>query len=94
MLEAGERTEYVRVLEAALVGNGVGAELPWVRKIGARLPLRKAKEAFASSDYILGYGTKAVENARKGGSDANLMATIMAEAEKGGSRVDDMVSAR
>lgn len=92
MLEAGKRTEYIRVLDAALIGNGVGAELPWLRAIGARLPIRVLKEAFNSSDYILGYGTKAVENARRGGKDANLMATIMAEAEKGGeATVDDMV---
>lgn len=91
MLEAGRKTEYIRVLEAALVGNGVGAELPWVRAIGARVPVRALREAFNSSEYILAYGTKAVENARRGGRDANLMATIMAEAEKGGGRVDDMV---
>ncbi|TKX24995.1 sterigmatocystin biosynthesis monooxygenase-like protein 2 [Elsinoe australis] len=90
MLELGRRTEYIRVLEAALKGNGVGAEMPWVRSIGARVPVKKLREAFNSSDYILRYGTKAVENARKGGSDANLMATIMAEAEKGGGKVDDL----
>ncbi|KAL0254660.1 hypothetical protein SLS55_010140 [Diplodia seriata] len=92
MLEAGRRTEYIRVLEAALVGNGVGAELPWVRAIGSRMPVRALREAFNSSEYILAYGTKAVENARAGGRDSNLMATIMAEAEKGGSRVDELVS--
>ncbi|KAH7041947.1 sterigmatocystin biosynthesis P450 monooxygenase [Macrophomina phaseolina] len=90
LLEAGRKTEYIRVLEAALVGNGVGAELPWVRAIVARVPVRALREAFNSSEYILAYGTKAVDNARRGGRDANLMATIMAEAEKGGGRVDDM----
>lgn len=85
-----QRSEYIRVLEAALIGNGIGAEMPWLRAIGARMPFRVLKEAFNSSDYILGYGTKAVENARKGGQDSNLMATIMAEAEKGETRVDDM----
>ncbi|GAB7356749.1 hypothetical protein MBLNU459_g7651t1 [Dothideomycetes sp. NU459] len=90
MLELGQRTEYIRVLEAALVGNGIGAEMPWLRAIGARMPVRVLKEAFNSSDYILGYGTKAVENAKKGGKDSNLMATIMAEAEKSETRVDDM----
>ncbi|GME57856.1 cytochrome p450 [Neofusicoccum parvum] len=90
MLEAGRKTEYIRVLEAALVGNGIGAELPWVRWLGARVPVRALREAFNSSEYILGYGTKAVENARRGGRDANLMATIMAEAEKSDAKVDDM----
>jgi len=90
LLEAGEKTEYIRVLEAALKGNGVGAEMPWLRTVLARLPIKKVQEAFNSSEYILGYATKVVENARKGGSDSNLMATIMAEAEKDGSVVDDL----
>lgn len=78
------------MLEAALIGNGIGAEMPWLRAIGSRIPFKPLKEAFNSSAYILGYGTKAVENARKGGHDSNLMATIMAEAEKGEAHVDDM----
>jgi cytochrome P450 len=78
------------VLEAALIGNGIGAEMPWLRAIGSRVPFKPLKEAFNSSAYILGYGSKAVENARKGGHDSNLMATIMAEAEKGETHVDDM----
>lgn len=85
-----QKTEYMRVLELALIGNGVGAEMPWLRAIGSRLPFKPLKEAFNSSAYILSYGTKAVENARNGDSDSNLMATIMAEAEKGGAHVDDM----
>lgn len=90
MLIGVQRTKYIRVLERALIGNGIGAEMPWLRAIGARLPFKPLKEAFNSSEYILGYGTRAVENARKGGTDSNLMATIMAEAEKGGAHVDDM----
>lgn len=78
------------MLELALIGNGIGAEMPWLRAIGSRLPIKPLREAFNSSAYILSYGTKAVENARKGGSDSNLMATIMAEAAKGGAHVDDM----
>jgi cytochrome P450 len=78
------------VLEAALIGNGIGAEMPWLRAIGSRLPFKPLREAFNSSAYILGYGTKAVENARRGGQDSNLMATIMAEAEKSEANVDDM----
>ncbi|THV73711.1 cytochrome P450 monooxygenase-like protein [Aureobasidium pullulans] len=90
MLELGKKTEYIRVLEAALIGNGIGAEMPWLRAVGSRIPFKPLKEAFNSSAYILGYGTIAVENARKGGQDSNLMATIMAEAEKGETHVDDM----
>lgn len=78
------------MLERALVGNGIGAELPWLRAILSRVPVKPLQEAFNSSAYILGYGTKAVENAKKLGEKSNLMATIMAEAQKEGSNLDDM----
>lgn len=91
LLEKGEKTEYIRVMEAALVGNGVGAELPWLRAILSWLPVTKVKEAFKSTAYILAHGSKAVDNARIYGKDANIMATIMTEGEKEGSRIDDLV---
>lgn len=85
-----QKTEYIRVLEAALIGNGVGAELPWIRALGARIPIRVFKEAFDSSNYILSYGSKAVENTKKHGEDSNLMATILSEADKESNNLDDM----
>lgn len=41
--------EYIRVLEAALVGNGVGADLPWVRAVGAQLPVRALQDSTTPS---------------------------------------------
>lgn len=87
MLELGHRTEYIRVLEASLVGGGVGAELPWARAVLSRLPIRPLKEAFNSTPYILEHGKVAVVNAKKniaGGASNNLMSTVLEEAQKEG----------
>ena len=85
-----QKTEYIRVLELALVGNGIGAELPWLRAILARIPIKPLQETFNSSHYILGYGKKAVENARRHGEDSNLMAAVLNEAAKENSSLDDL----
>ncbi|KAI7338186.1 cytochrome P450 monooxygenase-like protein [Hortaea werneckii] len=90
LLEAGQKTEYIRVLELALVGNGIGAELPWLRAILARIPAKPLQETFNSSNYILSYGKKAVENAKRHGEDSNLMAAVLAEAAKENSSLDDL----
>lgn len=45
----GQKTAYMRILDAALVGNGIGAELPWLRAILARIPAKPLQEAFKSS---------------------------------------------
>lgn len=82
-----QRTEYIRILELALIGNGIGAEHPWVRAVLARLPVKALKELFDTTNYILEYGIKAVESARQAkreGRESNLMATVLTEAEKEG----------
>lgn len=80
----------MRVLDAAMVGNGIGAELPWLRAILSRIPAKPLQEAFNSSNYILSYGTKAVENAKRLGEDSNLMAAVLNEAAKKNSTLCDM----
>lgn len=82
-----QRTEYIKILELALVGNGIGAEHPWMRAVLSRLPVKKLNQMFNSTNYILGHGMKAVENAKKSkqeGRSANLMSTVLDEAEKEG----------
>ena len=85
-----QKTEYIRVLEAGLIGNGIGAELPWLRTILSRIPAKPLQEAFNSSNYVLSYATKAVENTKAHGEDSNLMATILSESAKENSTLDDM----
>ncbi|KAF2766381.1 cytochrome P450 [Teratosphaeria nubilosa] len=89
-LKLGRKTEYIRVLEAAVKGNGMGAELPWLRAILARIPAKALQEAFNSTNYVLSYGTKVVENAKNKGENSTLMAAVLAEAAKEGSTLDDM----
>ncbi|TLD36370.1 hypothetical protein E2P81_ATG03259 [Venturia nashicola] len=90
MLEKGEKTEYIRVLERALVGNGIGAELPFVRAIGRLIPTKVTREAFDATNYILQYGQRAVDNAKAMGGDSNLMANVLRESEKEDSKLDDL----
>jgi cytochrome P450 len=78
------------VLEAGLIGNGIGAELPWLRAILSRVPVKPLQEAFNSTNYVLNYGTKAVENAKNHGEDSNLMAAVLTEAAREDTSLDDM----
>ena len=82
-LEKGEVNDYIRYLQKALQGGGIGAELPIVRLLGRWLPFRASRELFGTNDYLLQYGQAAVDNmkAQKGGR--NIFANMMAEAEKG-----------
>ncbi|KAF2719188.1 cytochrome P450 [Polychaeton citri CBS 116435] len=87
MLELGHRSEYIRILELALVGNGIGAEHPWMRAVLSRLPIKPLKEMFNSTNYVLSHGLVAVENAKKAkeeGRDTNLMVTVIKESEQEG----------
>ena len=77
----------MKVLELALIGNGIGAEHPWMRAVLSRLPVKKLNQMFNSTNYILEHGMKAVENAKKSiqeGRSTNLMATVIEEAKKEG----------
>lgn len=77
----------MKILELALIGNGIGAEHPWMRAFLSRLPVKKLNQMFNSTNYILGHGMKAVENAKNSireGRTSNLMATVIDEAQKEG----------
>jgi cytochrome P450 len=85
-----QKTEYIRTLERALVGNGIVAELPWVRAIGRLIPAKVTRVAFDATNYILWYGQRAVDNAKAMGGDSNLMSNVLREAEKEDSQLDDL----
>ena len=87
-LQHGEVNDYIHVLQAALMGGGIGAELPWVRNIGARLPFPAAWRMFGASNYLLDYGEIAVKNMKTSQGAQNVFANIMAEMEKG-ERLDE-----
>lgn len=77
-------------LERALVGNGIGAEMPWIRAIGRLIPAKVPRQMFDATNYILDYGQKAVDNAKSQASETNLMANVLREAEKENSSLDDL----
>jgi cytochrome P450 len=77
-------------LERALVGNGIGAEMPLVRTIGSLIPAKVPKQMFKATNYILEYGQKAVDNAKIQASETNLMANVLREGENENSRLDDL----
>lgn len=77
----------MKILELALIGNGIGAEHPWMRAFLSRLPVKKLNQMFNSTNYILDHGLKAVKEAKKSvqeGRSNNLMSTVLEEAEKEG----------
>jgi cytochrome P450 len=87
-LQRGEVNDYIRVMQSALMGGGIGAELPWVRSIGARLPFPAAWRLFGASKYLLDYGKIAVKNMKATQGAQNVFANIMAEMDKG-ERLDE-----
>lgn len=82
-LERGEVNDYIRTLTKALMGGGIGAELPLVRAIGKRLPIRAAKELFDTGAMLQGHAETAVRNMKASQESRNIFAHIATEAEKG-----------
>jgi cytochrome P450 len=85
-----QKTDYIMTLERALVGNGIGAEMPWIRAIGRLIPAKVPQQMFDATNYILDYGHKAVVNAKSQASETNLMANVLKEGEKENSSLDDL----
>jgi cytochrome P450 len=85
-----QKTDYILTLERALVGNGIGAEMPLIRSIGALIPAKVPQQMFKATQYILDYGQKAVDNAKVQASETNLMANVLKEGEKEDSTLDDL----
>ena len=85
-----QKTDYILTLERALVGNGIGAEMPLIRTLGSFIPANVPRQMFKATDYILDYGEKAVVNAKAQASETNLMANVLKEGEKENSTLDDL----
>ena len=81
-LQRGEANDYIHVLQLALMGGGIGAELPFVKAVGRILPFRTAWRMFGANDFLLDYGKIAVKNMRSSQGSQNIFANIMAESEK------------
>lgn len=80
----------MRVLGLALIGGGIGAELPVVSRIGRMLPFKTTRELFGASAYLQDYANVAVRNMKSRGGNTNIFAMINSEAEKGETQLDNL----
>lgn len=67
----------------ALMGGGIGAELPLLRAVGKHLPFEPFKTLFGGNKYIMEKAQIAVNNAYAADGEKNLFAHIIHEAGKG-----------
>ncbi|CAK7222504.1 hypothetical protein SEUCBS140593_004921 [Sporothrix eucalyptigena] len=78
MLELGEKTKYIRVIESALFSSGLRYELPWLYAIARFIPVEAVQTAMNWRAYVTEFGGKAVDNLRKDGSNRNLFSEMLA----------------
>ncbi|EMD00912.1 hypothetical protein BAUCODRAFT_144505 [Baudoinia panamericana UAMH 10762] len=88
-LEHGVVSEYMRKLQVALMGGGIGAEMPFVRYLGKRLPIQICQDLWNNNSYLMNYAEAAVKGMRANQGHANVFAGMVAEAEKA-ERLDDL----
>ncbi|KAH7122185.1 cytochrome P450 [Dactylonectria estremocensis] len=82
MLEIGRKTEYIDVLESALINSNIRAELPLLHAIIRNLPIPSIQVFVRSGEYLYRYGARAVTNLRnQSGNAANLFGTMLATLE-------------
>lgn len=85
-----QKNTYTQVLESALMMSGIQIEIPflWLCKY---LPLPSIQTLFRADEYLLGYGTRAIANAKgQEGHTSNVFSTILAESQKDGSTLSSM----
>ncbi|OQE12812.1 hypothetical protein PENFLA_c062G10566 [Penicillium flavigenum] len=90
MLHLGKKTEYIKVLESALKGSGIGLEIPLLRVIGSWVPLKSLQTLFNSTKFLNSYAQRAVKNSRKNSdSSRNIFSDIIYESGKKDSSLTD-----
>ncbi|KAF7549664.1 hypothetical protein G7Z17_g6221 [Cylindrodendrum hubeiense] len=82
MLEIGRKTEYMDVLESALINTNIRTELPLLHAIVTFLPIPSIQAFVNANEYLYSYGSRAVTNLRnQSGNAANLFGTMLATLE-------------
>ncbi|KAF4302852.1 hypothetical protein GTA08_BOTSDO08954 [Botryosphaeria dothidea] len=78
------KNEYIHVLESAMMGAGIRAELPLVAAIGRMIPHPTFQNTFNANDRLLSYGTRAVESAKAQGTGqgASIFAQLDPDEQK------------
>lgn len=79
-----QKNEYIHVLESAMMGAGIRAELPLVAAIGRMIPHPTFQNTFNANDRLLSYGTRAVESAKAQGTGqgASIFAQLDPDEQK------------
>ncbi|KAJ6120464.1 hypothetical protein N7523_004744 [Penicillium sp. IBT 18751x] len=91
MLGTGQKNEYIRILESATKGSGIGSELPILRMIGPYIPLQSFRDMFRTDEYLLKYSQRAVTNSRKNSESCrNIFSGLVYETERDRSALSDM----
>lgn len=90
-LEEGVVSDYIQQMQLVLIGGGIGAEMPWVRWVGKKIPFGIFRQLWGRGDNDWGveYGKRAVRELRLGKPKANMCASMMAETDKD-SGLDDL----
>lgn len=91
-LETGVKSHFIEVLEKVLMGNVIGSELPILRVIGKRLPIKAVQDVFNPYGLIWQYAQEAVKTMRARVERRNIFAEIMAQVEKKEQLDDDDVT--
>ncbi|KAF2238297.1 cytochrome P450 [Viridothelium virens] len=89
MLKTGEEPEFIKVVAKTMQGSIVRADFPWLYEILKRIPTENFGRIFRASSYVLEFATPAVLASKKEGGEANLFATMIANAEKDDEQLDD-----
>lgn len=74
-MENGKVSRYTELLQNALKGGGIGAELPWLRAICSQVPLRVLQDAFNCNVELMQYGEVAVRNMKTTDGGCNIFPT-------------------
>lgn len=91
VLTRDQKDEYIRILESAMKGSGIGSEIPVLRILGPYIPLQSFRDMFRADEYLLKYSQKAVANSRKNSESCrNIFSGLVYETEKDSSTLSDM----
>ncbi|KAH8690113.1 sterigmatocystin biosynthesis P450 monooxygenase [Talaromyces proteolyticus] len=89
MLQFGKKNKYIEFLQSSITGLAINVELPIFGMIAPYIPLSAFQTMFRANDYILEYGHKAVENAKRVGNSTAIFTEMINESKKQHSKVTD-----
>lgn len=79
--ETTKVNHYIQVLQSALQGGGIGAEMPLVRIIGSFIPLTACQNLFRAGPFLIQYAKEALAKAKKSSDVPSLFQGIIEEAK-------------